>query len=399
MAANFYLSSHANYHLHPRGQVVAARVEDLKHATEQEIAWIEIWSATGEPAAIQKICKRLGLRQQVSATAIVFFRRFYLRNSYCETDCPLVAAACCYVAAKAEETPVHVKSATGEARAVFNEMGLTSFTNDHTKIAEMEFYLIEELDFHLIVFHPYRALVQLCGRDGGRQSGGEGGRAARAAMLDMDDTALQMAWFVINDTFRTSLCLIYPPHLIAIAAIYMATSLHPPPNLFIKSSSELAVDGGSSSVIALATGPASRTRRQSIDGGGTGPSRSIPGNSNSIGGQTDAVTFLASLNVDHTIVLEIVQEIVSLYDLWNALETAPPLSNAAATATVGPTVFGAKSKTGGVGAAKNGSPAGLAGGGNADERILATLTRMRIARHQELQMDRERGKGTPSWKR
>jgi cyclin C len=69
---------------------------------------------------IQKLCKRLGLRQQVIATAIVYFRRFYLRNSYSDTDCALVAAACCYVAAKAEETPVHVKSAVAEARVVFN---------------------------------------------------------------------------------------------------------------------------------------------------------------------------------------------------------------------------------------------------------------------------------------
>jgi hypothetical protein len=60
----------------------------------------------------------------------------------------------------------------------------------------MEFYLIEELDFHLIIFHPYRSLVQLCGRDGGPLAGGEQGRASRAAMLEMDDTALQMAWYV-----------------------------------------------------------------------------------------------------------------------------------------------------------------------------------------------------------
>lgn len=69
---------------------------------------------------IQKICKRLALRQQVIATAITFFRRFYLRNSYCDTDPPLVAAACCYVASKAEETPVHVKVALTEARTVLN---------------------------------------------------------------------------------------------------------------------------------------------------------------------------------------------------------------------------------------------------------------------------------------
>lgn len=75
---------------------------------------------TPSSTVIQKLCKRLSLRQQVIASAIVFFRRYYLRNSYCETDPPLVAAACCYVAAKAEETPVHVKSAVSEAKAVFN---------------------------------------------------------------------------------------------------------------------------------------------------------------------------------------------------------------------------------------------------------------------------------------
>ena len=56
----------------------------------------------------------------MSVWVALFFRRFYLRNSYCETEPSLVAASCVYVAAKAEETPVHVKSAVSEAKAVFN---------------------------------------------------------------------------------------------------------------------------------------------------------------------------------------------------------------------------------------------------------------------------------------
>jgi len=78
---------------------------------------------------MQKMCKRLNLRQQVLATAIVFYRRFYLRNSYCETEPGLVAAACVYVAAKAEETPVHVKSAVSEAKAVFNGQSALSVSS------------------------------------------------------------------------------------------------------------------------------------------------------------------------------------------------------------------------------------------------------------------------------
>ena len=45
------------------------------------------------------------------------------------------------------------------------------FPAEPNKLGEMEFYLLEDLDFHLVVFHPYRTLLHICGRepaDGGR---------------------------------------------------------------------------------------------------------------------------------------------------------------------------------------------------------------------------------------
>ena len=68
---------------------------------------------------ISKLGKKLQFRQRVVATATVFFKRFYLKNSYCETDPFIVIAACCYVAAKAEESPVHIKNVVTEARLLF----------------------------------------------------------------------------------------------------------------------------------------------------------------------------------------------------------------------------------------------------------------------------------------
>ena len=62
----------------------------------------------------------MGFRQRVTATASVFFRRFYFKNSYCETDPFIVISACCYVAAKAEESPVHIKTVINESRSVFS---------------------------------------------------------------------------------------------------------------------------------------------------------------------------------------------------------------------------------------------------------------------------------------
>ncbi|GAA6031039.1 hypothetical protein JCM8097_003974 [Rhodosporidiobolus ruineniae] len=437
MSANFYLSSHANNHLHPRAALFTARIDDLRHATEQELAWIEIWSA----GAMQKICKRLSLRQQVLATAVVFFRRFYLRNSYAESDPLLVAAACCYVAAKAEETPVHVKSAVQEAKIVFNDMGYPSFPSDNHRLAEMEFYLLEELDFHLVVYHPYRALVQLCGRDGGPQglAGGEEGRENRKKMLEMDDTALQMAWFIINDTYRSSLPLIHPPHLIAVAAIYLAFALHPPASCAsdILAPPAPAAGGGkagksgkkdddsTSPVKAASGGIAGRTRRASQDA--TASSTAPASSSTSVaqtaaaaapkgpGGHTDPITFLASLQVDHSLVLEIVQEVIGLYDVWAGLEgsgtstAGVPGAGAGGAGGVGG-AGGGGAGLGGVSAAQamtarlfrgvdaSSSPSSPAGAGagaggkqpTPDERVLALIRRMQDGRMRELKEERER---------
>jgi cyclin C len=59
------------------------------------------------------------LRQVPIATATIYFKRFYIKNAYCETNPYLVLAACLLVAAKVEETPVHIKSIVSEAKAVF----------------------------------------------------------------------------------------------------------------------------------------------------------------------------------------------------------------------------------------------------------------------------------------
>ena len=45
------------------------------------------------------------------------------------------------------------------------EHNIKMFPAEPHKIGEMEFYLLEDLDFHLVVFHPYRALLHMCGRE------------------------------------------------------------------------------------------------------------------------------------------------------------------------------------------------------------------------------------------
>jgi cyclin C len=73
----------------------------------------------------------------------------------------------------------------------------------------MEFYLLEDLDFHLVVFHPYRSLVAICGREPA-DSGiflpvetGESeldrikkmnGRGSGEGVMEIEEGVLQVAW-------------------------------------------------------------------------------------------------------------------------------------------------------------------------------------------------------------
>ena len=63
---------------------------------------------------------------RVAATACVYFRRFYLKENFCEYDPRLVGPACLFLACKSEESQVQAKvlfqmlkkvSTTGEAQA------------------------------------------------------------------------------------------------------------------------------------------------------------------------------------------------------------------------------------------------------------------------------------------
>lgn len=80
----------------------------------------------------------------------------------------------------------------------FNYAYSQEFPYRGSHISECEFYLLEHLDCCLIVYQPYRPLLILI-QDVGP-----------------DEQLLTLAWRIINDSLRTDVCLLYPPHQIAI---------------------------------------------------------------------------------------------------------------------------------------------------------------------------------------
>lgn len=159
---------------------------------------------------VQLLGRHLNARQRVLSTAEVYLSRFFSRVSIHEVNLYVLVAACVYVACKTEEAPQHIRTVSSEARSIWPEY----VTHDPTKIAECEFYLMEELDTYLIVHHPYRSLRELskCLSDTVTLTGDE----------------MQAAWSMINDSYATDLMLVYPPHVIAAASIYMTVVLRSP---------------------------------------------------------------------------------------------------------------------------------------------------------------------------
>ncbi|TPX32912.1 hypothetical protein SmJEL517_g04080 [Synchytrium microbalum] len=201
MAANFWESSHGRHWLLHRSTVLQAKREDFLYITDRELVKLNLHYTN----YLHKLGKKLGVRQQVVATAYVYFKRFFIKNAFRNTDPLLVAATCMYLACKIEECPHHIKNVVAEMRNVVNDTQIDgTFPYDASTIAEFEFYLMEDLDFYMIVYHPYRPLTQYL------------------KQLGIEKSCLQAAWFIVNDAFKTDAMLLYPPHMISLTAIFMS---------------------------------------------------------------------------------------------------------------------------------------------------------------------------------
>jgi len=148
---------------------------------------------------------RLSLRQRVLSTAQVYLSRVLTRIEITEMNPYLLMAACVYIASRAEEQPVHIRTVSMEGRLMWP----TFMPVEAWQLAECEFYVLAEIETCLVVHHPYDPLVILAKR------------------LKLVSAELQACWAVINDTYATDIPLIFTPSVIAYTAIYMVLVLKP----------------------------------------------------------------------------------------------------------------------------------------------------------------------------
>ncbi|XP_022101920.1 cyclin-C-like [Acanthaster planci] len=205
MAGNFWQSSHCNQWILDPQILMRDRQKDLMSISEEEYQKVMIFYCN----IMQAIGEQLKVRQQVIATGMVYFKRFYAKHPLNSIDPLLVGPTSIFLASKVEEFGVITSSRLMNAcQSVVKKFAYAipnqEFPFRMTQVLECEFFLLEIMDCCLIVFHPYRPLMQY------------------VADLGQEDILLPLAWRIVNDSLRTDVCLLYPPYLIALACLHMA---------------------------------------------------------------------------------------------------------------------------------------------------------------------------------
>lgn len=203
MAGNFWKSSHHQQWILDKQDLIRERQADLQHLTEDEYTKVFIFFAN----FIQVLGEQHKLRQQVIATATVYFKRFYAKNSLKNIDPFLLAPTCIFLSSKVEEFGViSANRLAGSCANVIKNKFSYAYNQEYPysskHILECEFYLLENLDCCLIVYQPYRPLLLLI-QD-----------------IGQEDQLLTLTWRIINDSLRTDVSLLFPPHQVKFSALH-----------------------------------------------------------------------------------------------------------------------------------------------------------------------------------
>ncbi|XP_063931467.1 cyclin-K-like isoform X2 [Zophobas morio] len=157
---------------------------------------------------VQDIGRYMKMPQLAIATAIVFFQRFYLYQSFQDFPVQDVGSCCLFLAGKVEDSPKKLKDIIIKSTSFSSGVELKETDDEYFRKREIllrnERILLQTISFDLTVEHPYRYLLSY------------------VKALSGDRYLAQTAWNYVNDSLRTTLCLQRPPQVISCAAIALA---------------------------------------------------------------------------------------------------------------------------------------------------------------------------------
>ncbi|XP_034226892.1 cyclin-H1-1-like [Prunus dulcis] len=155
---------------------------------------------------LQEVCKNFHFPHKVQATALIYFKRFYLQWSVMQNHPKNIMLTCIYAACKIEENHVSAE-----------ELG-KGISQDHQMILNNEMIVYQSLEFDLIVYAPYRSI------EGFIDDMGEfcGINDDRLQILQL----LHAAKMEVDKIMLTDAPLLFPPGQLALAALRSANQVH-----------------------------------------------------------------------------------------------------------------------------------------------------------------------------
>lgn len=163
---------------------------------------------------LQTLGMQMQLPQTTIASAMVYCHRFFLRRSHASHDRFLIATAALFLAAKSEETPRPLNSLLFMSYEICHKHELENFhyllpidwfEQYKRRVLEAEQMVLTTLDFELTIEHPYNPLMSVLNKIGLSQT-----------------VLVHVAWNLVSEGLRSSLCLQFKPQHIAAGATFLA---------------------------------------------------------------------------------------------------------------------------------------------------------------------------------
>ncbi|KAJ4719415.1 Cyclin-H1-1-like protein [Melia azedarach] len=156
---------------------------------------------------LREVCSAFYFPNKIQATALLYFKRFYLQWSVMEHHPKNIMLTCVYGACKIEENHVSAE-----------ELG-KGISQDHQMILNYEMIVYQGLEFDLIVYAPYRPLE-------GFINDMEEFCQAKNGQLQMLKDLHETARMEVDKIMLTDAPLLFPPGQLALAALLSANKMH-----------------------------------------------------------------------------------------------------------------------------------------------------------------------------
>ncbi|KAG6702167.1 hypothetical protein I3843_07G019000 [Carya illinoinensis] len=156
---------------------------------------------------LQEVCNNFHFPHKIQATALIYFKRFYVQWSVMEHHPKNIMLTCIYAACKIEENHVSAE-----------ELG-KGISQDHQLILNNEMIVYQSLEFDLIVYAPYRSID-------GFVDDMEEFCQAKDDQPHMLKALHETARMEVDKIMLTDAPLLFPPGQLALAALRSSNEVH-----------------------------------------------------------------------------------------------------------------------------------------------------------------------------